>query len=118
MPRIVLKATPERDLYCEWSTIVDSVTFIGTRAEIVEYLGEGEFRGSGDRPEVRVSRADHFGTSAMYGDPHDGAWEDSGFVYEQRGWLPRARLVDLLDRYLADPEDPKVDDLLDPLEDD
>lgn len=122
MVHIVVKATPERDLYCIWSTITDSPIFVGTRAEILDHLTErrrdGIDRGPGDSPEVRIDRADTTGTSAMYGSPFDGAFDDTGFVFEQRGWLPRARLADLLDRYLVNSVNPKTDDLLDPLEED
>lgn len=119
MPSIVVKATPERDLYAIWSTIVDSVTFIGTRREMKRHLTVHRDVHANDAPEVRLARADVNGTSALYPylPPYYGAWEDTGFIYKQRGWLPRSRLVELLDRLAAD-EDADVTDLLDPFDDD
>lgn len=117
MPRFVVKATPDRDLYVYWSSIVNCPVFIGTRAELIEHLT----RTTMAHPEKRVALADETGTSALYCDPlREGAWADTGFMYMHRGWLPRARLAELLDRWMAERDtgaEPDVGDLLDPFED-
>lgn len=122
MGSFIIKAARDRDLYMEWSTIVDGPTFIGTRAEILAHLERAPDRRPADVPEVRVRRADETGTSAKpdphapgYSGPLDGAWDDTGLIVEQRGWLPRARFAEFLDAYLADPE--KAYALLDPFDD-
>lgn len=119
MGRYIIKAAKDRDLYMEWSTIVDGPTFIGNRAETLDYLIE-EFGRTG-QPEARLERADDVGTSALrdprspnWAYPLDGAWEDTGFIVEQRGWLPRERFAEFLDAYLVDPE--KAYALLKPFE--
>jgi hypothetical protein len=109
-----MKAAKDRDLYCEWSSICDSPTFIGDREAMRKRFGED-----------RVARADEHGTSllgfATRGDyppsELDGAWEDTGLVVEQRGWLPRGRVADFLEAFLADGE-AKAYALLEPFEDD
>lgn len=88
--RIVIKAAPDRDLYVGWSNVVEAPTWVGTRAQALEY----------GCPESRLRRADETGTSqrrdpmSSYTGPLDGAWDDTGFIAEQRGFLPRARLGD------------------------
>lgn len=116
MASIVVKASPDEDLYVYWSSITESPVFVGKRAEMLEYLALHERKPS-DMPEVRVARADQCGTSALYPTrpPYDGAWEDSGFIVEQRGWLPRARLGEFARLYAAD--DAACYALLEPFED-
>lgn len=123
MGMYIIKATRDRDLFVEWSSIVEAPTFIGTRAEILAHLDRAPEPWRGDSPDARVVRAEETGTSMKrdpmapgYVGPLDGAWDDSGQIVEQRGWLPRARLAEFLDAYLADPE--KAYALLDPFEDD
>lgn len=114
MGSFIMKAAKDRDLYCEWSSIVESPTFIGDREATRKRFGE-----------ARVARADEHGTSALgffsSGDyppsELDGAWEDTGFVVEQRGWLPRARVPEFLEALLGDDQE-KAYALLDPFEDD
>ena len=53
------------------------------------------------------------GTSAYDG---DGGWDDPGFIYEQRGWLPRRHLAEMC-RLLEARDEPAVWDLLEPFED-
>jgi len=115
MPSIVLKATPDRDLYCYWSSVVEAPVFIGTRAEISAHLVQGS---ANPEVEARMARADRVGTSALYfdTDPQDGAWESTGFIYQQQGFLPRSRLAALLDMLAVD-ERADATDLLDPFED-
>ena len=112
-PRCVLiKAAPERDLFVGWSNIVEAPVWTGTRAEA---LAEG-------CPASRLRRAAETGTSQMrdpmstYTGPLDGAWEDEGFIAEQRGWLPRARLGDYAVAY-AEERMEDCWDLLEPLDD-
>lgn len=122
MGRFIFKADRDCDLFVEWSTIVEAPTFIGPRAEILDYLTGRADVDQGDPPEVRIRRAEETGTSALrdpmapgYTGPLDGAWDDAGEVVEQRGWLPRARMAEFLDAYLLDPE--KAYALLEPFDD-
>lgn len=119
MGRYVIKAARDQDLYMEWSTIVEAPTAIGTRSEILTHLQSSPR--AADHPEVRVTRADLTGTSALrdpessYSGPLDGAWDDEGLIVEQRGWLPRDRFAEFLTAYVMAPE--RAYALLDPFED-
>ncbi|MFG2210925.1 hypothetical protein [Streptomyces sp. NPDC048638] len=53
MGRCIIKATHDKDLYLEWSSVVDACTMVGTRAE---------FLASGHREDA-LDRADRTGTS-------------------------------------------------------
>lgn len=103
MGRIIIKAAPDRDLYVEWSTIVEAPVFIGGRAETLAHLHREQE--GGDAPEVRLARVDETGTSAKGSYAWFGAWDDEGLIYEQRGSVPRERLCDFLDAYLRDDEE-------------
>ena len=103
MPSLIVKAAPDQDLYCEWSTIVDAPTFIGTRSEILDYIHAHQDSKPHAPAWERLERADEAGTSARYGKlPYAGSWDDAGFVVEQRGWLPRAKLTEFLTAYRDD----------------
>jgi hypothetical protein len=105
MPSYVLKADPNRDLYVEWSTIVDDATFIGTREEMLAYLQTERPGGGIHAPEARLHRADEMGTSCMWkvaGHPRLGAWEDPRLLVAQYGYLRRSDLA--LYAMLADDE--------------
>lgn len=127
MPRFIMKAAPDENLYVEWSSIVEAPTWLGSRAELAEYLSEHRFDGMGsctahspDELEQRLARVDATGTSIAFriGKYIEGSWEDDGTIYQQQGWLPRSRLSEFLHRFLASPdEEPDVADLLDPFED-
>jgi hypothetical protein len=127
MGRFIIEADPDVDLYCEWSSIVEAPTWIGSRSELVGYLAEHSFDGSGDckamRPEdieERLARVDETGTSIAFRiGPHaEGSWGDTGLIYQQQGVLPRNRLAEFLQRFLDNrPADVDVSDLLDPFED-
>lgn len=100
MPSFLLKADPETDWYCLWSTIVDGPTYWGTRHELV--------REHYDPKQValeRFERADKNGTSARMPDIPESeqwfGWNDEEFVlgdcgpdYQEGGsWsLPRSNL--------------------------
>jgi hypothetical protein len=125
MGRYIIKATKDRDLYMEWSAIVDAPTFIGNRAEILDYLKHehGHSFDAVHKHHERLRRADEAGTSALrdpmapgYTGPLDGEWADTGLIVGQRGWLPRDRFAEFLDAYAVDPE--KACTLLDPFDDD
>ena len=122
---IIVKADRDRDLYMEWSSTVESPTAIGTRAEMLDYLThhQGFLGGPADSPEERLARADENGSSTTpdplapgYTGPLDGNWDDSGFIVEQCGWLPRARLAEFLDAMQVDKQQAFA--LLDPFDDD
>jgi hypothetical protein len=98
MPSYVLKADPNRDLYVEWSTIVDDATFIGTRDEMLHHLRrhDGAWDVSVSAAAARLSRADETGTSCMWkvaGHPRLGAWDDPRLLVAQDGYLRRSDLA-------------------------
>lgn len=105
---LVIKPGREADFYICWSNVCEAPSLGGTRAEM---LAEG-------CPESRLRRADETGTSAKrdpmssYSGPLDGGWDDEGFVAEQRGWLPRARLGAYVRAYM----DGRMDEAFDQLE--
>lgn len=123
MGKQIIKATPGRDLYIEWSSVVEAPTFIGTRAEVAAYLMRA-FRGAeADRldfeagqVEKRLARADQDGSSGL--PPFDCNWDSNGEIYMQQGWLRRDKMEALAEAYLANPHEPAVDALLEPFEDD
>jgi hypothetical protein len=78
---LIVKAAPDRDLYVGWSNICDMPAGAWTREEALAY----------GFPRSRLDRADTTGTSSLI---NDGAWDDPGFIAEQRGWLRRERLGD------------------------
>src|SRR5574338_79451 len=74
MPSYIVKAAPDEDLYCEWSTIVDAPTWLGDREGLIE---------SGFAQD-RIERADQSGTSAFGG---SYGWDDDRFLI--REMVPR-----------------------------
>lgn len=84
---LLVKAAPDRDLYIGWSTVAEMPDGIWSRETALD----------AGIPRTWLDRADETGTSALY---PEGSWDDSGFVAEQRGWLPRARLGDYAVEYL------------------
>ncbi|SHI67083.1 hypothetical protein [Streptomyces sp. 3214.6] len=101
---LIVKAAPDRDLYVGWSGIAEGPTGAWTRAEALAY----------GFPRSRLDRADQSGSSAL-GDYRPGLWDDDGFIAEQRGVLPRARIGDYAQRYLAGDHSAAFD-LLEPFE--
>ena len=108
MPSYILKASPDLDLFCEWSSVVDGPTWVGTRDELVA---------RGVEPD-RITRAAFCGTSALWGEPRYLSFESNGLLVlnggASRGWLPRHRLGAYL-RLLVE-GDNNADRLLEPLE--
>jgi hypothetical protein len=74
MPSYIVKPDPDVDLYVRWSTIVDNVTALGTRAQFDHGYKKDLLNGidSDWKPE-RFERADQTGTSAFDG---DYGWND------------------------------------------
>jgi hypothetical protein len=109
---VLIKAAPDRDLYVCWSNNVEAPVWVGTRAEALSW----------DCPELRLRRVDKTGTSqkrdpdSSYTGPLDGAWDDEGFIAEQRGYLPRARLGDYAVAY-AEERTEDCWDMLKPFDD-
>jgi hypothetical protein len=99
---LIVKAAPDRDLYVGWSNICEMPAGAWTRGEALAY----------GFPRSRLDRADETGTSSLI---RDGAWDDHGFVAEQRGWLRRDRLGDYALLWLDDRQD-EAFDLLEPFE--
>lgn len=119
MGTIVIKPDPDLDFYVGWSTIVEAPTWFGSRTDALRYIAEDHRRSDGpaDPPGQRLARADKYGSSvkpeADYG---FGYWDDDGFIYEQRGILPRKHLVEAC-RRLGRNDEAGVWDLLEPFED-
>ncbi|MEU5442745.1 hypothetical protein [Streptomyces griseofuscus] len=84
---LLVKSAPDKDLYVLWSTVCDMPGGVFSRETAMEY----------GFPPSRLDRADATGTSSHCG---DGAWDDTGFVAEQLGWLRRDRLGDYAVEYL------------------
>lgn len=101
---LIVKAAKERDLYVGWSGVAEGPTGAWTRAEALAY----------GFPRSRLDRADANGSSAL-GDYRPGSWDDDGFIAEQRGVLPRARIGDYAQLYLSGNESAAFD-LLQPFE--
>jgi hypothetical protein len=100
MPSFLVKADPDADWYCLWSTIVDAPTYWGTRAELA-----AEHPNPAAVAPERFERADKNGTSAMIPGVLDVeqwfGWNDRSFILMEAGpeyreggcWLlPRANL--------------------------
>lgn len=88
MGRLIIKPERDVDFYVEWSTIVENVTAMGTRAELAKLLDDYH---PGDGSADRFDRADRTGTSAMWGSKPPYGWDDEYLMAEQR-LLPRAKL--------------------------
>jgi hypothetical protein len=114
MPTIVIKPDRDRDFYVGWSTVTENPHWWGPRAEVTAYIAEKATGHREDQPDRRLARADEYGTSDM--SIRDGGWDDEGFVYEQRGWLPRRHLAEMC-RLLEAGNDAGVWDLLEPFDD-
>lgn len=100
---LIVKATPDRDLYIGWSNICEMPAGAWTRTEALAY----------GFPRSRLDRADANGSSDL--SCRDGHWDDPGFVAEQRGWLRRERLADYAQLWLDGRQD-EAFDLLEPFE--
>lgn len=115
MAYYIVKVSPDRDAYLEWSTYTDTVAGIFTKNEYIE-----------ERPNEadRMDRADRYGSSANWPgvDPHKQifGWNDEDFLVMSnptQGFLPRTRLPDLYDLLDADIEAHIPSEWLAPLED-
>lgn len=84
---VLVKADKDRDLYVQWSTACDMPGGVFSRETALEY----------GFPRSKVDHADEHGSSSRIG---DGAWDDKGWVAEQRGWLKRDRIGDYAVEYL------------------
>lgn len=129
-----MKEASDVDFYVEWSSVVESWTFAGTRAEMLAYLSRESDpwlrTDAPHHPEQRLGRADETGTSSLWvtkanaenpsfaahGYVEDGSWEDGGEIYMQLGYCSRPNIFTLVKRQAADP-DAEVQDLLSPFED-
>ncbi|MGQ4358535.1 hypothetical protein [Streptomyces sp. SAS_272] len=84
---LIIKTAPDRDQYVGWSNICEMPAGVWSREAALEY----------GFPPSRLDRADQTGTSSHI---DDGAWDDPGFIAEQRGWLRRDLLGDYAVEYL------------------
>lgn len=116
MPSYVIKPDPGLNRYVYWSTITESPEFFGDRMAMQSYLEQWQLVGDGHR----IDRADEFGTSCVATDMGPKvwrffAWDETEFIFEQRGQVSREDVWELcrrLDAGLA------VSDLIRPFEDD
>jgi hypothetical protein len=115
---IIVKPERDQDFYLGWSTNSESPVWWGPRNFALTYLIEDAEKPYGDKtdPVARLDRADLNGTSALGGFAFFGRWDDEGFIYEQRGFLPRKHLIAACEA-LGRNDEPAVWDLLGPLED-
>jgi hypothetical protein len=114
MPTIVIKPDRDVDFYIGWSTVTENPHWWGPRSEVTAYLAERASAYHDDQPEVRLARADRYGTSDM--SVREGEWGDDGLIYEQRGILPRRHLVAACEA-LGRADEAAVWALLEPFED-
>lgn len=84
---LLIKPARDKDCYVGWSTVADGPTGVWSRETALAY----------GFPPARLDRTDVTGSSSHVG---DGAWDDKGFVAEQRGWLRRELLGDYAIEYL------------------
>lgn len=70
MGKFVVKASPDEDLYMEWSDTISSSLFLGLRKAM---------QASGIAEE-RLIRVDTFGTSSYL---NKGSWEDDGLIVQK-----------------------------------
>lgn len=105
---IIIKATPDEDLYVGWSRVVEAPGGLWTRAQ-------AEADGI---PTDRLDRADLNGSSSIPepDGPGEGNWSDAGFIAEQRGWLRRDRIGAYTKAYAAGDMNAAFD-LLEPFDD-
>jgi hypothetical protein len=85
---LLVKAAPDKDLYVQWSTVCDMPGGVFSRETALEY----------GFPRSKVDHADEHGSSSRHG---DGAWDDKGWVAEQRGWLRRDLIGEYAVEYLT-----------------
>jgi hypothetical protein len=123
MPSYVIKPDRDMDLYAGWSTVVDNLTWAGTRAEALVILARDIPHGydpkPGNSPEDRIARCDSNGTTALWPETggYFGGWDDDALMVEQRGMLPRADLARFVAALIDDDEDTAYA-LVRPFEDD
>lgn len=115
MPSYIVAVEPDRDLFVWWSGVCDAPKGMGTQEELTGLIRSYAYSSEAD--EERFDRARATGCSAMWPSPEDPIYSygDAGFVAEQRGWLPRARLEEYCQLRLT--EDEKAFELLEPFED-
>lgn len=123
MGETIIKPDPGEDLYVLWDSSGEEPFGYGGRAEIVEELGgdtiqEGrcphcrQWISQHMTPAGRLDRADFHGSSALGG--RFGWWDDTEFIFRQRGLLARTDLVQAVD-LICDGNDEQVEALLRPL---
>ncbi|MBE4796163.1 hypothetical protein [Streptomyces caniscabiei] len=101
---LLVKAAPDKDLYVHWSTVCDMPGGVFSRETALEY----------GFPRSKVDHADEHGSSSRIG---DGAWDDKGWVAEQRGWLRRDLIGEYAVEYLTGDREAAYR-LLEPFDDD
>lgn len=115
---IIVKTDPNEDLYLVWNRVSDGPEFAGDKLALTRYLTQ-QHNASDNEIKERINRANLQGTSVRitqgawrYGAP-DGHWKCAGFVYNQQGWLPRARLTAFARALIANEDETVYLDLFD-----
>lgn len=114
MPSFIVKPERDVDFYVVWSTVVDSVTYAGTRAELTAELGAGV-----STDPARFARADEHGSSAAGGYVGYLGWDHETFMVaeplDEQRTMPRSNLRAFAEAILAD-DIPAAFALTDPIE--
>lgn len=119
MGRFIIKPEADRDLYIEWSTVVDAPVKAGTRETITAEL-DHEFGTHGrDHTREALDRADELGSSSMLG---DGAWNDERLILMNGpgapGLIYRKDLVKMIEVYEKPDAEKLIGAMVEPFEDD
>lgn len=124
MPKFLMKTRPDANLYVLWSTVTDSLIWVGTREQALKDCwvnGDREITGRchccGQKWEglaaKRVRLADQYGSSSVNDETGEvwHGWDDDGLILANHGadpgrpaflWLPRNRLHDFAELYRSD----------------
>lgn len=117
MGNILLRTAPGTDTYVVWSTVVDEPIFVGTRAEVEEYLVKLALADARHKARKDLQNAAGWGSSVRHRLPgqehYTGSWEDDSLPCGPLKWLPRDRL----DRYIELWRNDKYDEATALLED-
>ncbi|MEV4212553.1 hypothetical protein [Micromonospora sp. NPDC049662] len=112
MGYVIIRPTADADEYVIWCTSSDQPVAVGNRVEIA--ADAAAIEPDRDDIDARLDHADLHGSSMI---PYPfGWWDDDGFLYQQRGILPRNRLAEAA-HLLATGRDAEVWALLQPFED-
>jgi hypothetical protein len=100
---LIICTEPGKDEFVYWSTIADGPMGFGTREELQRQIRRLKGSSGGEADDERFDRAAELGSSMKAEAEYcEGHWDDSGFVYNQQGWLPRDRMGAFMRLYNED----------------